>query len=161
MFPRSVSHLPIRVDNLLVPFLGKAFFWNTKLTPNLVYFLSVLTFSSMSKIFLLFTTSSDPKFRGPWESCFNIFSSSIFYSNNFFNSAFILGLTSLIYFFSIFLIFGAFCWIFGMFYGAFFIETSTISYYYDSDSLSKILRGFWLLIMPYLTFNNKLYRFFI
>lgn len=94
MFPLRPSHLPIILDNLLVPFLGKAFFWNTKFTPNLLYFLSVFTFSSISKIFLLFATYSDPKFSGPWESCFNIFSSSIFYSNNFFNSAFILGFTS-------------------------------------------------------------------
>lgn len=146
ILPRKASHFPIMDESLLVPCLGRAFFWNTKFNPNLVYFFSVFTFYSINKIFRLLATYSSPKFNGPFESCFNIFSSSIFYSNNFFIYAFIFGFVYFFYFFSIFLVFWIFGWIFGMFYGAFFIDTSTISYYYDSDSLSKSLRPFWLLI---------------
>lgn len=85
ILPLRASHLLIKVESLFDPFLGNAFFWNIKFTPNLLYFFEVLTFYSINKIFLLFVTYQSPKFNGPFESCFNIFSSSIFYSNNFFN----------------------------------------------------------------------------
>ena len=128
ILPLRSLHRAIMVDNRLVPFLGKAFFWNTILTPVLIYFFSVFTFSSISKIFLLLVFSSAPKFKGPFSNYFNNFSSSIFCYKSFFSSWLILGFG---YFFSIFLVLRTFCWIFGICWGAFLIEISTTSS--DSD----------------------------
>ena len=124
MLPLKLLHLPRMVDILLLPCLGRAFFWKTSLIPVFFYFFSVLTFYSINRIFLLLGFYSCPKLSGPFSSNFKSFWSWIFCYKSCLSSWLILGL---VYAFLIGLDFGAFAWILGICWGAFLILTSTTS----------------------------------
>ena len=143
MLPLKLSHLAIMLDILLVPFLGRAFFWNTNLIPVFSYFFYVFIFYSIRRIFLLFVFYSWPKFNGPFYSYFSNFSSWIFCYNKCLSSLLILGFC---YGFLMVLTFGVLAWILGTCWGVFLMATSmTSSSDYDSE-LSISFLFFWLLI---------------